>query len=267
LLYGTLSQLQDQLIKARNATVSLTRVNLTAASLNELAMWRIMLEAGLANRSLWTCPLSFIQRSVPVNALQLVTDASQLFGGGYVLQGISYGHWLWSVEEQECFVDSDEHINVLELAVLVLAVLANVDHLKNRCVHVQIDNTSALCWTNALRSKTPTAQPWIKLLLLTCVSYNIHICASHIRGIDNTVADGLSRDFQETINRLAQTTLLCRPPLTSTERLALFRMTSGGVGSCEQWNQVRNVLTTQDVEPSTNSVICAISNLVSSTTR
>jgi hypothetical protein len=267
LLYGTLSHLQGQLIKARNSTVPVARVNLTAASLSELAMWRIMLEAGLANRSLWTCPLSFIQRTVPADALQLVTDASQLFGGGYVLQGISYGHWLWSVEEQECFVGSDEHINVLELAVLVLAILANVDHLRNRCVHAQIDNTSALCWTNALRSKTPSAQPWIKLLLLTCVSYNIHICATHIRGIDNTVADGLSRDFQEIISRLGRTTLLCRPPLTSTERLVLFRMTSGGVGSCEQWNQVRNVLTTQGVEPSTNSVICAISNLVSSTTR
>jgi hypothetical protein len=105
-----------------------------------------------------------------------VAAASKLFGGGYVLhQGISYRHWLWSVDEQNCFVDSEEHINVLELAVLVLAVLANVDHLKDCCVHAQIDNTSALCWINAMRSKTPTAQPWIKLLLLTCVSYYIHI--------------------------------------------------------------------------------------------
>jgi hypothetical protein len=102
LLYGTLSQLQGQLIKARNSPVPVARVNLTAASLDELAMWRVMLEAGLANRSLWTCPLSFIQRSAPTDSLQLVTDASQLFGGGYMLQGISYGHWLWSAEEQEC---------------------------------------------------------------------------------------------------------------------------------------------------------------------
>jgi hypothetical protein len=101
---------------------------------------------------------------------------------------------LWSEEEQECFIGSEEHINVLELAVLVLAVLANVVHLKNKCIHEQIYNTSALCWINALRAKTGTAQPWIKLLLLTCVSYNIHICASHIRGVDNTVADDLSRN-------------------------------------------------------------------------
>jgi hypothetical protein len=113
-----------------------------------------------------------------VVSLQLVTDASKLFGGGYVLQGISYGHWLWSEEE---------HINVL-----VLSVLANVVNLKNKCIHAQIDNTSALCWINALRAKTGRAQPWIKLLLLACVSYNIHICASHIRDVDNTVADDLS---------------------------------------------------------------------------
>jgi hypothetical protein len=149
-------------------------------------MWRIMLEAGLANRSLSTCLLTFMV------SLQLVTDASKLFGGGYVLQGISYGHWLWSEEEQDCFVDSEEHINVLELAALVFSVLANVVHLKNKCIHAQIDNTSALCWINALRAKTGTAQPWIKLLLLACVSYDIHICASHIRDVDNTVADDLS---------------------------------------------------------------------------
>jgi hypothetical protein len=104
-----------------------------------------MLEAGLANRGLWTCPLTFIQRSaISTNSLQLVTDASQLFGGGYVNQGFSYGHWLWSAEEQEYFTGSDEHTNVLELAVLVLAVVANVDQLKNLCLHAQIDNTSAL---------------------------------------------------------------------------------------------------------------------------
>jgi hypothetical protein len=188
LLYGTLSYLQCQLSKARNFTTQLTRINLSATSLSELTMWRIMLEAGLANRSLSTCPLTFIQRMRnDVVSLQLVTDASKLFGGGYVLQGISYGHWLWSEEEQDCSVDSEEHINVL-----VLSVLANVVNLKNKCIHAQIDNTSALCWINALRAKTGTAQPWIKLLLLACVSYNIHICASHIRDVDNTVADDLS---------------------------------------------------------------------------
>jgi hypothetical protein len=74
LLYGTLSQLQGQLIKARNSPVPVARVNLTAASLDELAMWRVMLEAGLANRSLWTCPLSFIQRSAPTDSLQWLTE-------------------------------------------------------------------------------------------------------------------------------------------------------------------------------------------------
>jgi hypothetical protein len=103
----------------------------------------------------------------------------------------------------------------------------------------------------------------VKLLLLTCVTYNIHICASHIRGVDNTVADDLSRDIQETINRLGQENLLCRPPLVTTVRLGLFQMTSGGVGSCEQWSQVRSVLTTQVAEPSTSSVLSAISALVS----
>jgi hypothetical protein len=77
LLYGTLSQLQ-------NSPVPVARVNLTAASLDELAIWRVMWEVGLANRSLWTCRLSFIQRSAPTGSLQLVTDVSQMFGGGYI---------------------------------------------------------------------------------------------------------------------------------------------------------------------------------------
>jgi hypothetical protein len=50
ILYGTLTQLQRQVVAARNSIHKPSRINLTASSLAELTMWRMMLQAGLANR-------------------------------------------------------------------------------------------------------------------------------------------------------------------------------------------------------------------------
>jgi hypothetical protein len=37
------------------------------------------------------------------SGIQLITDASLLLGGGYLLVGVSFGHWLWSPEEKSVF--------------------------------------------------------------------------------------------------------------------------------------------------------------------
>ena len=267
ILYGTLSQLQRQLAAARHSVKLPSRINLSAASLGELSMWRIMLAAGLAKRDIWTCPLAFIQRNSGPTELHMVTDAALLHGGGYLLTGVSFGHWLWSPEEHQFFSNFEGHINVLELEVLVLAVVANLKHLKDRYLHVQIDNTSALSWANALQAKSPAAQPWARLLLLACVSYNIHLSVTHIPGVDNVVADDLSRNVQTTLSRLAQQDLSCPPILEPAVRLALSQTTSGHGGLWEQWSQAHDVLISQDVPPSISSVLSTISTLGSNSTR
>ncbi|KAE9315193.1 hypothetical protein PR003_g19053 [Phytophthora rubi] len=60
-------------------------------------------------------------------------------------------------------------------------------------VHFRIDNTSAFAWQTKMVSRNSRAQILIRLLSLWEHQFNLRFSASHIRGVDNTVADAGSR--------------------------------------------------------------------------
>jgi hypothetical protein len=262
LVYASMGQLRNQLIRAQRSNPPKLRINLNAHSLQELSFWRGMMETALFNRALWECPMSFLQqRSMTDFQLTMFSDASYTIGGGYVIPGIAYSHWRWSREEQEVFELSDQHINVLELMVVVVAIWANVGLFMNKSVQVYVDNTSAVSWINALKSNTPMAKPWIRLFVLLCLIFNIHARATHIPGVDNDVADGLSRDVQGVMRQLGRSGLKLVPPMPLACRKMLFMRQSGTEELSQQWARIRDVIIAQDVAPSASSVLHTISVL------
>jgi hypothetical protein len=268
LVYASMGQLRNQLIRAKMSTPPKHRINLSAHSLQELAFWRGMMETALFNRALWECPLTFVQsRKVTDFQITMFSDASYTIGGGYVIPGVAYSHWKWSREECRVFEESEQHINVLELMVVVVAIWSNVKLFMNKSVRVYVDNTAALSWINALKSNTPMAKPWIRLLVLLCLVFNIHITATHIPGIDNVVADGLSRAVQDTIHRLCQSGLKLAPPMPLDCRRKLFAKQYGPEELSRQWGRIHEVLMAQGVAPSTSSVLNTISALSSNNAR
>jgi hypothetical protein len=255
LLYGSLNHLQGQLVAALNSPAQPRFLNLSAASQRDLDQWRVTLLAGLHDHSIWTCPAKFLRRSHIADADFIVhTDASTSIGGGYIAHEISFGHWVWSLDERLFFSKNPTHINSLELATVVIAIFENVEKFRNSTVLVYVDNTSAVCWINSLRSSSPEAQPWIILLVLICVCYNIHICATHIKGENNVTADGLSRNVQEVIIRVGQSGLLRPATMTPTSRLQIFQMASGTNGYWDLWRWALKLLTDQGLIPSDASV-------------
>jgi hypothetical protein len=267
LVYTSMGQLRYQLIKAKESVPPKTRVNLSAHSLQELAFWRGMMETALFNRALWECPMAFLQiRRTTDFQITMFSDASYTIGGGYVIPGVAYSHWKWSDEERRVFEESNQHINVLELMVVVVAVWANVELFRNRSIQVFVDNTAAVSWINALKSNTPMAQPWIRLFVLLCLVFNIHVCATHLPGIDNDVADGLSRDVQGVMHQLCQDGLRLAPPMPLDCRRKLFGRQSGPEELSLQWARIRGVLMAQGVAPSNTSVLNTISILSSKRT-
>lgn len=255
LLYGSLNHLQGQLVAALNSPSQPRYLNLTAASQRDLDMWRLTLLAGLHNHTIWTCPAKFLQRSHISDADFIVhTDASTSIGGGYIAHEISFGHWIWSLDEFIFFSKNPTHINSLELATVVIAIFENVEKFRNSTVLVFVDNTSAISWINSLRSSSPEAHPWIVLLLLICVCYNIHICATHIAGQNNVVADALSRNVQEVITQVGHSGLLRPGIMTPESRLRIFQMACGQNGSWDLWLWALNLLTAQGSIPSDTSV-------------
>jgi hypothetical protein len=268
LVMGTLGSLRGQLKAAEACKVPPKRINLNAASLRDMALWRGMLEACLANRALWSCPLSFMQTRPDSDfSVTVLSDASYTIGGGYVIPGVAFAHWLWSEEEKMVFEEIKQHINILELMVVVVAVWSNVELFKNKTVIVHVDNTSAMSWINCMRSNSTLAQPWLRLLYLLCLTFNIHIIAVHIPGVDNVIADGLSRDVQVVMRSLVQQGLKLVPSMPLDYRRRIFQSSSGSVGLLEQWRMIHEVLIAQGVEPLQPSVLRIISALTSRMTR
>jgi hypothetical protein len=262
LLYGSLNHLQRQLVAAQNSASLPRFINLNAASKRELEFWRMTLLAGLRDHGVWTCPAVFLQRPIAKSADFVIhTDASSSLGGGYIVSAYSFGHWLWSCQEFDIFDSDPSSINVLELAAVVVAIFENVSIFRNSTVSVFVDNTSALAWTNTLRASPPAAQPWISLLVLLCVLFNIHITATHIRGEDNVIADGLSRNVQEIITRVGQAGLSRPASMTPESRLQIFQTSSSTSGSQERWLLALKLLTDRGLIPSENSVRSSINFL------
>jgi hypothetical protein len=223
------------------------------------------MEACLCDRTLYECPMSFLQQRTSDDiTITMFSDASYTIGGGYVINGVGYSHWKWTGEERGVFEEINQHINVLELMVVVVAVWSNVALFRNRSVRVFIDNTSAISWIQAMRSNSPLAKPWIRLLVLLCITFNIHLSPTHIPGVLNVIADGLSRDIQEIIQSLSRIGLRCIAPMTLDYRMKLFASSCGNDALSAQWARVLEVLMAQDVVLSNTSVTRIIAILASS---
>jgi hypothetical protein len=264
LVFGALGSLRGQLVAAQKSTIPHGSLNFNASSRRELDLWRGMLEACLDNRALWKCPLSLVQtRPVADFAVSVLTDASFTIGGGYVIPGAAFSHWRWEKSERLLFERTKHHINILELMVVVVAIWANVGRFKNKSVIVYVDNTSAIAWINAMRSNSPLAQPWLRLLFLVCITFNINVIALHIPGVLNIIADDLSRDVQVAIRSLVQQGLSLIPPMPLQYRLELFQSSSGNGGLVELWRVILAILMAQAVEPSQSFAMKIISTLSS----
>ncbi|XP_065406172.1 uncharacterized protein LOC122174245 [Chrysemys picta bellii] len=125
----------------------------------------------------------------PQPSLHLVTDASSLGWGAHLNEHHTQG--LWTAPQLAL------HINVRELMVVRLACQAFLNLLRGRCVLVLIDNTTAMFYIKKQGGARSSilCQEAIRLWDF-CIAHSIHLTASFLPGVQNTLADRLSRSFQ-----------------------------------------------------------------------
>ena len=120
--------------------------------------------------------------------MTLVTDASKLGWGAHIDGDITQG--LWNIEE------SLLHINELELKAIYFAVKAFSPRMEGKHVKVESDNSTAVCYINAMGgTKSPSCNDITYLIWSWCITKNIWLTATHIAGVDNVRADKQSRVF------------------------------------------------------------------------
>ena len=118
--------------------------------------------------------------------LRLYTDASGSIGyGGFLNTSWFYGKW-----PVQCV---SLNITILELYPIALSLYIFGQQLKNKCVLFLTDNEAVVHIINRQTSKEKQIMILVRLLVTTCLRYNINFRSKHVTGKLNNKADALSR--------------------------------------------------------------------------
>ena len=123
-------------------------------------------------------------------ALRLFTDSSGSIGYGAVF-GNHWLHGIWP-SEWEGF-----DITFLELYPIVLAAHLWGTRFSNQTVEFHTDNMALVSILNKSSSKKPHIMTLVRALVLAMLKYNFTFYAIHVPGVENILADALSRQQME----------------------------------------------------------------------
>ena len=145
----------------------------------------------------------------PSHIFHLFTDASSLHGFGAYFNGA----WLrgsWLPDQQ---LGPDISIAWQELFAIVVAALAWGHQWSGRRILAHCDNLAVVDIWGRYSSKSPSIMSLVRRLYFVAASNNFHIRFSHIQGVDNGIADALSRNNLIRFRRLAPTADPAMTPL------------------------------------------------------
>jgi hypothetical protein len=118
--------------------------------------------------------------------LNLYSDAAASLGYAAVLDSKwILGSWPLSW--------SSFHISVLEMYPITVAVELWGSLLANKCIIFHCDNQAVCYIVNNQTASDPNIMPLVRRLVVATMTHNILVRADFVRGVDNTLADNLSR--------------------------------------------------------------------------
>lgn len=191
------------------------QVRLGAEFHADVAFWRLLVDGGLGSPiGKLTAPLIWSFSQPP--ACTLWSDASgDAMGGWFLRTGDSEGVWWrfdFSVEVRARFRTrvcgrDDLSINVLELLGMVVGAwvfLVQSDMQPAYAldsIRMRGDNSSAVSWVNKCRGgKEPRSGALMRILGCLEMGSKWRFDSLHVKGSDNTIADGISRWEYDSIN-------------------------------------------------------------------
>ena len=167
-----------------NLTIGVTRpchyIRITHEVREDLKTWLIFPQA--FNGKSLMLPQYWLQSP----SIDLCTDASGTLGYGAVLgpQRL-FGHW-----DDEW---RGQSVTLLEFFPIELAVSVWADSLSNKCISFHSDNRAVVDIINSQTSKDTKVMHLMRKLVLSCLRPNTLFQVVPIPGINNNLADSLSR--------------------------------------------------------------------------
>ena len=127
------------------------------------------------------------------------TDASGSLGFGAV-----FGHkWLYGEWEDTWW--KEQNIMLLELYPIWLAIKVWGPEITNSCLLVHTDNQALVAVISKCTTKMLMANALLRDISIDCMRFNVVLKAAHVPGVNNVIADLLSRLPVEEFLRVAGT--------------------------------------------------------------
>ena len=164
-------------------------INLDQEFKDDCRMWKGFLENH--NQVGISRPFVDIFGEATAEDVQIFSDASKNFNLGY---GCFFRR-SWIVNQWEPgFVEKmDPSIEFLELFAVCVGIFTWTNTLKNRCFIVYCDNESCVKMLNNTSSGSKHCMTLIRNLMKRALRYNFRVFAHHVKGVDNTFSDSISR--------------------------------------------------------------------------
>lgn len=153
----------------------------TAAMRDDLSWWQSCLQLRQHHRAIWP---------EPSQAIAMSTDSSQVSGGAFLH---ATGDFLYTNWALDCPVLANEHINVLELAMVREGLKRYAPQFPGSHFCVQVDNYTAIHHINKGYAKGVTATKILQEIATIAHHNNITVSCHHIPGINNEIPDAISR--------------------------------------------------------------------------
>ena len=125
------------------------------------------------------------------NTLNLYTDAAGALGYGAIFGT----HWCYGKWPKEWM---HKNIAILEFYPIVLSLYLWGPRMSNQSILFFTDNEALVHVINKQSCKDKSLMFFVRKLVLLCLQHNILFKAKHVRGVDNGLADSLSRLQVET---------------------------------------------------------------------
>ena len=133
--------------------------------------------------------------------LQLYTDASGSLGyGDFLAREWFQRHWLPHYTLSQKMGIS---IECQELFSIYLACILWGPRWSGKRIRMWCDNKSVVAGINPKHFKSPRVMDLIRAITLLTLQYNFAFTATHIPGLDNSIADSLSRFQMDRFRTLA----------------------------------------------------------------
>ena len=161
-------------------------IRLNAEMRQDLMMWLTFLE----HPSVYCRPFLDFSSVIIADDIDMFSDASGSIGMG----AICGKDWMYQKWDQEFVRSSKPSIEYLELYSVTAAVLTWIHQFRNKRIILFCDNKSVVDMINYTTTSCKNCMVLIRMIVLKGLTENVRVFAKHVKGVDNNLADSLSRD-------------------------------------------------------------------------